>query len=109
MKKVIYFLLLFIPFSLLANEGNEKLNYSIVKGKITDYQTQEFLAGVEIKIEGTDIVTYSDFDGNFEISQLKPGKYTFSISTVSYKVKQVYSVEIKKASNYNVNLSLTQN
>ncbi len=109
MKKAIYFLLLFIPIAVFANSGNEKLAYSVVKGKITDNQTQELLAGVEIKVEGTDIVTYSDFDGNFEIAQLKPGKYTFCISTVSYQVKQLYTVEVKKATSYNVDLFLTQN
>lgn len=109
MKKVFYFILILLPFAVMAGNGNGKAAASVVKGRIVDSQTQELLAGVEIKIEGTNITAYSDFDGNFEISNLKPGKYSLCINSVSYQLKQVISVEIQKQATYKIDLSLTQN
>ncbi|CAG0962634.1 MAG: carboxypeptidase-like regulatory domain-containing protein [Bacteroidetes bacterium] len=109
MKKVLYFILFLLPFAVIAGNGNDKAATSVVKGRVVDSYTQELLAGVEIKIEGTNIITYSDFDGNFEIPNLKPGKYSFCINSVSYQQKQVFSVEIQKQATYQIDFSLTQN
>jgi len=45
------------------------------------------LVGVEVKIEGTDMKTYTDFDGNFSFNNLKPGEYKVVTSYISYQKK----------------------
>ena len=47
--------------------------------------TGEALTGVEISIDGLDKKVYSDFDGNFTISNLAPGEYDIVASYISYK------------------------
>lgn len=54
-------------------------------GSIADLASGESLAGVEVALEGTDLKTYTDFDGNFEFKDVKPGKYNLIASFISYK------------------------
>ena len=56
-----------------------------VSGTVVDINTGEALTGVEITVEGTNVKAYSDFDGNFTISQLSPGEYNLVASFISYK------------------------
>jgi len=60
---------------------------SVLKGSIADEQSGEFLVGVEVKIEGTDLKTYTDFDGNFSFNAIKPGEYKLVTNYISYKKK----------------------
>ncbi len=56
-----------------------------LSGKVIDFNSGEALTGVEVSIEGTGIVTYTDFDGNFEIKDVVPGTYNLIASFISYK------------------------
>lgn len=56
-----------------------------LSGSVADLTSGESLAGVEITLEGTDVKTYTDFDGNFEFKDVKPGKYNLIASFISYK------------------------
>ena len=47
----------------------------------------EALVGVEIKLEGTDLKTYSDFDGNFSFDNVKQGEYKVIANYISYEKK----------------------
>lgn len=67
-----------------------------VKGYVTDIQTKEALAGATISFKGTTIGTYSNSKGYYEISNIKPGKYTVAVSYVGYSP---ISEEIEIASN----------
>jgi len=55
-----------------------------LKGKVVDFNSGESLTGVEVAIEGSTIKTYTDFDGNFEIKDVKPGNYNLVASYISY-------------------------
>jgi predicted small secreted protein len=55
-----------------------------ISGKVIDKTDNETLAGALILIEGTDIETYTDFDGNFTISGILPDKYTIKCLMISY-------------------------
>ena len=94
-------ILLSIVFVLLAgyivagNEGKEKIDSSTgkatpaqmisISGQVLDIQTGEVLTGVEVEIEGMDVKAYTDFDGNFTIDNITPGKYNLIASLISYK------------------------
>lgn len=54
-------------------------------GKVLDVASGEALAGVEITIEGTDLKTYTDFDGNYNFENVKPGTFNIIASFISYK------------------------
>ncbi len=63
-------------------------------GTISDEVSGESLVGVEVKIEGTDLKTYTDFDGHFSFDGVKPGEYKIVTNYISYE---------KKAKELNVN------
>jgi hypothetical protein len=95
MKKIFFTLLLSatIGFSFAGNDKTKdaaKNTPAVEKtinltGKVIDLGSGEALTGVEINLEGTDIKVYSDFDGNFEIKDIKPGEYNIIASFISYQ------------------------
>lgn len=75
-----------------ANSADTKSSATtIITGSIADENSGESLVGVEVSIKGTNIKTYTDFDGNFKFENLKPGEYTLSTNYISYK-KQLQSL-----------------
>ncbi len=56
----------------------------VVSGSISDVKSGESLVGVEVKLEGTDLKTYTDFDGNFTFKNVKPGEYKVVANYISY-------------------------
>ncbi len=94
MKKAIFSFLavmLFIGSGLLTagneKESNNNTLKSSISGKVLDYLTSESLAGVEVQIQGTNLKTYTDLDGNFSFSGLVPGEYEITTSMISYREK----------------------
>lgn len=83
--------LLLIAFIGFVFAGNDKSKETpapatiTVTGNVVDMVTGEALTGVEIIVEGTETKVYSDFDGNFTISNVKPGEYNIVASFISYK------------------------
>lgn len=57
----------------------------VLTGSIVDQKSGESLVGVEVKIEGTDMKTYTDFDGNFAFKNVKPGEYKLVTNYISYE------------------------
>jgi hypothetical protein len=67
-----------------GSSGSPVLTVTL-KGQVVDFNSGESLTGVEVTIEGTDVKAYTDFDGNFEIKDVKPGSYNLVASYISYK------------------------
>ena len=61
-----------------------KSQTGIIKGTITDANTKESLIGATVVIQGTSKGASSDFDGNFQIDNVKAGSYNLVISYISY-------------------------
>lgn len=94
MKKItILFMLVLTVFALNAKENESKANdtesnaTTVLTGTIADENSGESLVGVEVKIEGTDLKTYTDFDGNFSFKNVKPGEYKLVTNYISYQKK----------------------
>jgi hypothetical protein len=92
MKRTFLSLLLIalIGFSFAGNDKTKETPTAApatitVTGNVVDMVTGEALTGVEILVEGTNTKVYSDFDGNFTISNVKPGEYNIVASFISYK------------------------
>ena len=67
-----------------------------LSGNVIDEVSGESLVGVEVKIEGSDIKTYTDFDGHFVINNLKAGQGKLVASYTSYnKNEKAFSIHSK--------------
>ncbi|KAB2913106.1 MAG: carboxypeptidase-like regulatory domain-containing protein [Bacteroidetes bacterium] len=90
MKNIVFAVLLLITNTIaIAGNTDPEAKYSI-KGQVTD-EKGDPLAGVEVFVEGLDKKVYTDFDGNFEVNQLKSGTYTLKFSYVAYnEAKNVF-------------------
>ena len=95
-------------FQLLAEGGitNSPAQTATLSGHVKDLNTGESLAGVVVEIEGTNIKTYTDFDGNFIIKNLKPGTYNVVASFISYKNSLIENMDIKPGITEDVEIHL---
>ncbi len=92
MKKITLVILLVLGvFIVNAKEKSNKTNDTesnaslVLSGSVADENSGEALVGVEVKIVGTDLKTYTDFDGNFSFENVKPGEYKLATSYISYQ------------------------
>ncbi len=108
MKKLIVSLVMcaFVVGASAKNNATEKAepkseNSSTVQlsGLVVDKDSKEALVGVEVQIEGLNMKTYTDFDGKFTFSDLKPGEYNLTASYISYKKNIVELVDAKNQNN----------
>ncbi len=88
MKTVFASLLFLITTGLAAQNGS-------IRGKVYDNADNEPLIGAAVTISGTTTGNATDFDGNYTISNLKPGTYTLSISYISYKTLTITNVQVE--------------
>lgn len=109
-KLLIATIAIFFAFAGYAEEkkGNtiadaESEATTVLTGTVADSGSGELLTGVEIKLEGTNLKTYTDFDGNFSF-RVKPGEYKIVANYISY---QKSAQKLKVGNNENkVNLKL---
>ncbi len=74
--------------------GNLIAQNGYLRGKVIDAKTGETLVGVTIFIPGTTLGTTSDLDGNYNLA-LDEGKYTVSVSYISYTTQTFPETEVK--------------
>lgn len=65
-----------------------------VSGKLIDKANGEDLIGAVVQVEGQNIGTATDIEGQFLLS-LDPGFYTLILNYVSYKSEKIQGVEVK--------------
>ena len=109
MKKVIFTLLIaFISITSFAEKADTKSEVKTksdtspekisLSGNVIDEISGEALVGVEVLVKGTDIKTYTDFDGHFVIENLQPGQCKLITSYTSYN-KNEKSLNVNSESN----------
>ena len=86
-------------FSRSWNKGNRGSNEvatieSKVIGYVVDRNTGEAIVGAKVKIEGENQEAYTDFDGQFEFTNLRPGTYTIICNMVTYEDFKINKVEV---------------
>ncbi len=102
MKSLVTLILIhFLFFSAFADEDGTKAEPNVkensrvyITGTVKDKNTGEYLVGVEVEIEGTNLKTYTDFDGNFSFENVIPGIYDISVNYISYEREELESMEI---------------
>ena len=65
-----------------------------IKGTVKEFGSAETLPGANVIIEGTTIGVSTDFDGQFELKNIKPGVYTLKVSFISYNEKVISGIEV---------------
>jgi hypothetical protein len=103
MKKLFFILIatLFVSSAFAGNtdkteKGTQKSASINFSGTVMDENTGEVLTGVEIKVEGTDMKTYTDFDGKFSFQNLTPGNYSLIVSYISYNKARTEELNVKE-------------
>jgi len=95
--KKLLFLLLLLPFSVLAQ--------STLEGVVLDSKTKQPIPGVNVVVQGATAGTSTDLDGKFKLGKLKSGdKLVFSFigyknETVSYTGQSSITVSLDEESN----------
>ena len=77
-----FFIVFFIGLTAWTQNGQ-------VKGRVMDAETGESIPFAKIVLRNDDQVVYvaiSDFDGLFEISNVKPGTYELHIKLIVYNI-----------------------
>lgn len=70
-----------------------------LSGVVLDNETGEALVGVAIRFEGSKETVYTDFDGNFKINNVVPGKYNVLSSYISYMDNKMKEVNVSGKNN----------
>jgi len=65
--------------------GEPAVANTSISGVILDEETGEALTGVEVKLNGSEEKTYTDFDGKFVFDGVTPGDYSVKANIISYK------------------------
>ncbi|MES2650787.1 MAG: TonB-dependent receptor [Bacteroidota bacterium] len=96
---LLFFLQAVLLFSPTTSWANTNTNYvqTVDPGQITGKITDELggpLAGVNIKIEGTNQTTRSGIDGAFTFN-VAPGSYTLLVTLMAYQSQRLAGVVIK--------------
>jgi hypothetical protein len=78
-----------------------------IKGKITDASNSDPLVGAVVKVQGTTLGTISDLDGNYEITDIKPGVYTLEYTYIGYKTKTLKDIVVTSKITTDLNISLS--
>jgi outer membrane receptor for ferrienterochelin and colicins len=88
MKMVIT--LLFSLFTLASFADGDPVNATTtLSGQVIEAGSAEKLTGVRVTVKGTDVFTYTDRDGNFELSNVPAGQVELLFSLVSFEIKAI--------------------
>src|SRR5665647_1711088 len=79
-----------------------------IQGHVTDKRSNEPLTGAAIMVDGTGKGTTADIDGNYKISGLIPGKYTLTVSYVSYNKLRIANVTVVGAATTTQDIALEE-
>ena len=86
--------ILLIALSFLLSSYSIPTNKKIVTGYVKDFKTNEMLAGVLVKNEGSNAIVYTDLDGKFTILASENDKIILTM--ISYKPSYIENLKNTK-------------
>lgn len=104
MKKVLLNIILLLLFLSTANVVAQ----GIIKGKVTNTETGEELIGANVVITGTTIGSTTNISGDYSINNVDAGKYSITVSFISYTSKTIEDVVVKNGQETVLNIKLTE-
>lgn len=93
--------LILVSLTALAQNGT-------ITGVVTDSKTGETIIGANVSIQGTQVGDATNLDGEFTISNVKPGLYTLVVSFVTYKTHTVPNVVVESAKVTKVSIAMQE-
>ncbi|MFQ3579419.1 MAG: TonB-dependent receptor, partial [Bacteroidales bacterium] len=96
----IIFSLMFLFTTIYGQQKN-----GTIKGTVKDSKSGELLIGCTVIIQGTTTGTSTDIDGNFTLSNVKPGSYNLVVSYISYD-QNITRVAVKEGETVTANVDL---
>lgn len=79
---------------------------STINGKVVDQKTGETLIGATVLLEGTTKGAITDFDGNYMLTNIQPGKYNIICQFVSYETQRIADVMLIEGQKFEANFVL---
>ncbi len=79
-----------------------------IKGKVIDKKTKEAIIGATVSIVGTYLAVPTDFNGNYTLTNVKPGDYTLKVVYLGYKELIYNGVKVTAAGTTTLNLQLSE-
>jgi hypothetical protein len=111
-KAIILVVIMLVGMSSIAIAKNPaepaaapSLNNTIT-GVVLDKTTGESLTGVEVRMEGTDLKTYTDFDGKFVFENVKAGEYKLMANYISYDNSETKPIKVNSNELHALNLQM---
>ncbi len=95
-----------LPIFILFLGAVQAQNTGTLTGSVKDKLTQESLIGVSIKVEGAEIGTSTDVEGNFRISGIPPKSYNVVATYVGYAAQTKFNVVITTGNANQLNFEL---
>lgn len=99
MKKLL--IILFFPILTYAQNG-------IIKGRVFNEKNNEPLPFANLIIDGTNIGSTTDLDGNFIFTGIKPGYVKLVVSTLGFEKKTTEEFLVTNARTSNINIPLKE-
>jgi hypothetical protein len=99
-KTILAFILAAITIGSFAREpvkDKDESGLITLEGTVSDKLSGESLTGAKVKLEGAEIVRYTDFNGRFTIKNLKPGEYTVLVEYISYDTEKLDKISVEDA------------
>ena len=87
---------IFFSLTCFGNGGNNR-PVTILSGNVVESGTSEQLTGVKVSVAGTDLFTYTDRYGNFEIPNVPAGQVVLEFSLVSFEPSRM-EIDLNKVS-----------
>lgn len=81
----------------------------IITGTVVDKKTQEPIPSVSISLEGNNIGTVTDVDGNFRLEEVEPNTYNLRVKSVDYREQTIYNVVVTTGNSEVLNIELERN
>lgn len=79
-----------------------------IKGKVIDKKTKETIIGATVSIVGTYLAVPTDFNGNYTLTNVKPGDYTLKVVYLGYKELIYNGVKVTAGGTTTLNLQLSE-
>ncbi len=79
----------------------------ILRGKVIDAETGEYLIGATVMLKGTTTGAATDLDGNYSVPNIPAGKYTVLCQYISYEPLVFENVEIEDGKVTLINMQLS--
>lgn len=102
MKKFLH-IIIFVFVAQLANAQT-----GVLKGKVIDRKTKETVIGATVSIVGTYYAVPTDVNGNYTISNIKPGEYSVKIVYLGYKEQINNGIKITNGNTTTLNIQLSE-